>query len=161
MTDEVPAARLAPGRAGAATRPLPGPATRRLPGGHPDRRRGVVYTDGVLPRRDLLIVDDDRWVRAALVRHFRGAGLDAVVVDSGAAALAALTTATFAVLLVDVGMTPMDGLELVATVEDRGLRVPTILMTGWIDAATEGRARSMTATPARTGVGRPRTTSTR
>ena len=92
-------------------------------------------TKGKEGRASILVVDDDRGprraARAGRLRRARG--------PSGAEALAALTARAIDVVLSDVRMPGMDGLELLAAAKKRAPDVPVILITahGTIPLAVE------------------------
>jgi FixJ family two-component response regulator len=91
------------------------------------------------------IVEDDLAYRRSLGRLCRVLGFTTMEFASGAAFLEAVDGIAPRVdcLLVDKMMPWMTGLELHATLVDRGLSVPTILITG--DADAETRARCVVA----------------
>jgi FixJ family two-component response regulator len=81
----------------------------------------------------VLVVDDDDFMRAALRRVFTIADIP---VETFASAAELLETADFcapAVLLLDVMMPGMTGLELQAILKERGVRLPVIFLTGAAD----------------------------
>jgi FixJ family two-component response regulator len=81
----------------------------------------------------VLVVDDDSFMRAALRRVFTIADIP---VETFASATELLDTADFcapAVLLLDVMMPGMTGLELQAILKERGVRLPVIFLTGAAD----------------------------
>src|SRR5688572_29207137 len=63
-------------------------------------------------RPRILIVDDEAVVRATFARFLGARGYDTVTVDSGAAAIAELHGGSFEVMLSDIFMPGMSGLEL-------------------------------------------------
>jgi signal transduction histidine kinase/DNA-binding response OmpR family regulator len=77
-----------------------------------------------LPRLDVLIVDDNDVNRRILTEQVRRWGMTATVVDSGRAAVEALTAAAnnrrpFELVLLDANMPEMDGFEVAAAVAKR------------------------------------------
>ncbi|MEO8845467.1 MAG: EAL domain-containing protein [Kofleriaceae bacterium] len=88
----------------------------------------------------VLIADDDSTLRKMLTRLLRRASFDVVDVDSGHAALAALSTARFDVVLSDIHMPDGDGLELLRSVRRVDLDIPVILMSGKPDVTTAATA---------------------
>ncbi len=84
----------------------------------------------------VLIVDDQQSVRDAIARLLATRGYDAVTAESGAAALARLQAEYFDVMLCDVRMPKMSGLELLsaALLLDRDL--PVLMLSGLNDIAT-------------------------
>ncbi|MFL5608742.1 MAG: response regulator, partial [Gemmatimonadaceae bacterium] len=60
----------------------------------------------------VLVVDDEEAIRTAIARYLRTQGYEVEVVESGAAALAMLTRQRFVVMLCDVRMPQMTGLDV-------------------------------------------------
>jgi len=80
----------------------------------------------------ILLVDDSAVARAKLRKLFESAGYRAVVAHDGVQALAALSQDFFAVLVTDLEMPNMNGLELIAAVQG-GIDtddLPIIAITG-------------------------------
>jgi EAL domain-containing protein (putative c-di-GMP-specific phosphodiesterase class I) len=77
----------------------------------------------------VLVVDDDTSIARTMRRLLEGA-YDVVVVQSGEAALDAIKARQFDVILSDIQMPGMTGVELLSTVRRHDLDVPVILMTG-------------------------------
>lgn len=84
----------------------------------------------------VLVVDDVESVRIALARLLATKGHQTVTAESGAAALALLRSQYFDVMLCDVRMPGMSGLELLteAMLLDRDL--PVLMLTGVNDVST-------------------------
>src|SRR5258705_3699467 len=79
-------------------------------------------------KRRVLIVDDEAGVRESL-RMVLKDSYEAVAVGSGTDALEALAAGGFDVVLLDIVMPGMDGLELLEEVRSRYQRVPVIMLT--------------------------------
>ncbi len=60
---------------------------------------------------DILIIDDDRSVRSALLKAFERAGYMAEAVESGLAAVAALQQRSYRVIVCDIRMPFLDGVS--------------------------------------------------
>ncbi|HEY2067544.1 MAG TPA: HD domain-containing phosphohydrolase [Gemmatimonadaceae bacterium] len=90
----------------------------------------------------VLVVDDEDTIRVALSRFLRSQGYEVEVAESGAAALAALERQRFVVMLCDVRMPEMTGLDVVP----RALRLDgdlaILMLTAVNDAATATDALS-------------------
>jgi FixJ family two-component response regulator len=78
----------------------------------------------------VLVVDDDTFMRAALRRLFTVASIPVETFESASELLATGDLSPPAVLLLDVMMPGMTGLELQATLRERGVRIPVIFLTG-------------------------------
>src|SRR5258705_13341081 len=91
----------------------------------------------------VLIVDDDATMRRALARFLCTRGYDVHECESGLAALALLEHERFVVLLCEVRMPEMSGLDLVprALKLDRHLAVPMLTAVNEASAATEALTR--------------------
>jgi signal transduction histidine kinase/HPt (histidine-containing phosphotransfer) domain-containing protein len=88
---------------------------------------------GPIRRLDVLVVEDNA-VNRRLAQHvLEKAGHSVVVADCGAAALSALERSRFDLVLMDVQMPGMDGIETTARIRERekiaGGRVPVIALT--------------------------------
>jgi putative nucleotidyltransferase with HDIG domain len=102
--------------------------------------RPVRSSEPAQPR--VLVVDDEDTIRTALSRFLRGQGYEVEVAESGASALAALERQRFVVMLCDVRMPEMTGLDVVP----RALRLDgdlaILMLTAVNDAATATDALS-------------------
>jgi diguanylate cyclase (GGDEF)-like protein len=79
----------------------------------------------------VLVVDDEASVRTGLVALLREWGYEADCADNGEAALDALTRSTWQVLVVDIRMPGMDGLELLREARVRGADCDVIVITAY------------------------------
>jgi CheY-like chemotaxis protein/anti-sigma regulatory factor (Ser/Thr protein kinase) len=77
----------------------------------------------------ILIVDDDRVTRHVLSKVLTGAGFSTSVAKDGVEALKALQTKRFDLLLLDVWMPRMNGLDLLAKLRTRKTRPRVVVMT--------------------------------
>ena len=94
----------------------------------------------------LLIVDDDATVRESLGEALSEAGYDVRTAEDAARALAALATRAPDVVLTDVRMPGLDGLELLRLLRERSPGVQVILMTAYDDMPTVAAAMRQGAT---------------
>jgi DNA-binding response OmpR family regulator len=78
----------------------------------------------------ILLVDDDPLVRTSLARALEASGHRVRQADNGARALQALGTAPADVVVVDLVMPEMDGLELIRTVRTRFPETRIVAMSG-------------------------------
>ena len=100
-----------------------GGAARPWPRAHrPSRRHGWSRRRGEMPSRGarILVVDDEPEIIEAVRRHLAAHGYDVSTTASGAAALAAVAQRPPDVILLDLGLPDMDGLEVVRRVRERG-----------------------------------------
>lgn len=77
----------------------------------------------------ILVVDDDRTTRHVLSKVLTSAGFTAKVAKDGVEALKLLRTHRFDLLLLDVWMPRMSGLELLAQLRRRKSRPRVVVMT--------------------------------
>jgi EAL domain-containing protein (putative c-di-GMP-specific phosphodiesterase class I)/ActR/RegA family two-component response regulator len=78
----------------------------------------------------LLLVDDDAGVRRAYQRSLARSGWKVEVVASGKEAIGRVTSESFEVILSDIAMPEMSGVEFLRAVREHDLDVPVVLMTG-------------------------------
>jgi putative two-component system response regulator len=116
------------------THPTPSPAVTAI------EAAGAASVDDSLRR--ILVVDDETTIRLALSRFLRTRGFEVDVADSGLAALEALGRQRFALMLCDLRMPGMTGLEVVplALREDEDLGI--IMLTAVNDATSATEALS-------------------
>ena len=89
--------------------------------------------NGLLPgeRPRILVVEDDPDIRKILEMYLGGKGYAVGTADSGAAALAAVTSGPIDLILSDVRMPGMSGLELLRALKERDPEVQLVLMTAY------------------------------
>jgi FixJ family two-component response regulator len=96
-----------------------------------------------MPKASLVsIVEDDRFFRESMRRLMRSLGYRVEIFPSAAAFLESPHLAKTAVLIADIYMPAMTGLELYRNLIDTGRPIPTLLMTSYPDADVEARALS-------------------
>ncbi|MCA9673462.1 MAG: sigma-54-dependent Fis family transcriptional regulator, partial [Myxococcales bacterium] len=91
----------------------------------------------------VLIVDDHVEMARLVADHFGELGWDCQVVDGGAAAIAALGAALPDLVVTDLRMAGVDGLDVLAAARAADAELPVIVMTafGGIDSAIEAMRR--------------------
>jgi len=95
----------------------------------------VTGTAGV-KRGRILIVDDEESLRRVIGRMLTADGYDVAMAADGEAAAQALVDGSFDVVLSDIDMPRMTGVQLLETVRQRDQDVPVVLMTGNPDLRT-------------------------
>ena len=85
-----------------------------------------------LPRR-ILIVDDDPGQRSLLDSFLRSQGFETLVVDSGECALATLRMEKVSMMISDVRMPGISGLETLRQVRTEHGQLPVLLVTAYAD----------------------------
>jgi len=87
----------------------------------------------------VLWVDDEPEIRALAGNYLAALGHTGDVADSGAAALELLDRHEYSVVVTDVGMPGMSGLELASRIREQfGRHLPVIALTGWGETVQEG-----------------------
>ncbi|NOY59321.1 MAG: sigma-54-dependent Fis family transcriptional regulator [Calditrichaeota bacterium] len=84
----------------------------------------------------LLIIDDERRMCAVLKAAFENKDMAVTTADSGEAAMAALTVEQFDVVLSDIKMPGMSGLDVLVKVKEKSPETEVLLMTAYADAQT-------------------------
>jgi len=84
----------------------------------------------------LLIIDDERRMCAVLKAAFENKDMAVTTADSGEAAMAALTVEQFDVVLSDIKMPGMSGLDVLLKVKEKSPETEVLLMTAYADAQT-------------------------
>nr|NIP81526.1 sigma-54-dependent Fis family transcriptional regulator [Gemmatimonadota bacterium]NIQ56949.1 sigma-54-dependent Fis family transcriptional regulator [Gemmatimonadota bacterium]NIU77120.1 response regulator [Gammaproteobacteria bacterium]NIX46441.1 response regulator [Gemmatimonadota bacterium]NIY10755.1 response regulator [Gemmatimonadota bacterium] len=82
-------------------------------------------------RSRILVVDDDRAFRLSTAELLRQDGHDVALAEDAAAAAAALEDATYDLMLLDLRMPGLDGLDLLEVLRRRGAGVPVLMVTGF------------------------------
>ena len=95
---------------------------------------------GGATRARVLLADDDEHVRRPLGRSLAGAGYEVVTVENGREALAQLREAPFDVIVSDIVMPELDGIQLLRAIRERDPDVPVVLVTGAPDVDTAMQA---------------------
>jgi putative nucleotidyltransferase with HDIG domain len=97
------------------------------------------------PKTRVLIVDDEELIRTAFSRFLNSRGYETVTAESGATALAELRTSSFAVLLSDIFMPGMSGLELLSEAIRIDGDLAVLMLTANSDAHAATEALSVGA----------------
>ena len=78
----------------------------------------------------ILIVDDEPGVRSALGGVLRDEGYDVDAVDSGEACLERLSRESYDVLVLDIWLPGMDGLQTLARMRERQVDTQVVIISG-------------------------------
>ena len=113
--------------------------TKANPAGAPrpmSRSTSAFRATGAPPAIRVLVVDDEESIRFALSRFLRGRGYETVMAESGAAALARLSQEHFEIMLCDVRMPGMSGLDVLPHALRIDSDLAVLMLTAVNDAAT-------------------------
>jgi len=81
--------------------------------------------------RRVLLVEDDASLRSVMSYHLRKAGYEVAEAPDGARALDAVAEQAFDLVLTDIRMPQMDGLDLLRQLRARDLDVPVVMLTAF------------------------------
>lgn len=93
----------------------------------------------------VLLVDDEAYILTVLSVLFRSRGDDVEVAQGGQEALCLLEAGTFDLMISDIRMTPMNGMELLAVCRERYPALPVIMVTAYDTAESESQASELGA----------------
>ena len=96
----------------------------------------------VLPMANILIAEDDDSMREFLAKALRRAGHEVVAVGDGLDALAQVTDSSFDLLLADVVMPGLDGIEVARRATKRQPSLKVMFITGFAAVALRAREQS-------------------
>ena len=88
---------------------------------------------------DVLVVDDDPIVRDLLTRILNREGFTVVTTDCVNAAIDAMTSTRFRVVISDIEMPDRNGLELLQHIRQNAPRVPVLMITGKAEKYGQGK----------------------
>lgn len=80
----------------------------------------------------LLIVDDEAEIRAMLERHYLFEGYDVTTAANGQEALAKMAEAKVDIVITDIMMPVMDGIDLLRAIRTHYPMVHSIVITGYV-----------------------------
>ena len=84
-----------------------------------------------MSKHSILVVDDELLIRDLLYDFFQDQGWDISIADNGKKAMEILKSKEVDLLLTDIKMPEMDGLDLTGFVKENYPELPVILMTGF------------------------------
>jgi DNA-binding response OmpR family regulator len=92
-----------------------------------------------MPAKKILVVDDEPQVRKLMEHFLTGRGYDVRLAENGRQGLAALDTFTPDVILLDMHMPELDGVETLKQLAIRSPATPVIMVTVNDDVETTSR----------------------
>jgi two-component system KDP operon response regulator KdpE len=93
----------------------------------------------------VLVVDDEPAIRRFLRTSLDSQGFDIHEAVDGQSALAQMLRGTFDVLVLDLGLPDMDGLDVIRTLREQGSSVPIIVLSSRSDEAGKVKALDLGA----------------
>lgn len=91
----------------------------------------------------ILVADDDVGARVALGRSLRNAGYTVEEAQNGAEAWQLLQQYSYDLIIADMGMPVMGGIELVEKMRRNSVHLPVIIVTGWNYTPNQSRLRNL------------------
>ncbi|MFQ6132294.1 MAG: response regulator [Armatimonadota bacterium] len=82
-------------------------------------------------KKTILIVEDERNLRSFYEQELRTAGYDVIGVDGGIAAVEVVGREKVDLVVLDIGMPDMDGLEAMRKMLDKNRKLPIVLNTAY------------------------------
>jgi len=98
-----------------------------------------------MDKRRILVIDDEAIVRVSCERVLRPEGYDVVVTPKGTDAIELLEREKFDLVLTDLKMPDMDGLEVLKHIKEKWPEIIVIIITGYGTISTAVQAIKMGA----------------
>ncbi|MEW6263708.1 MAG: response regulator [Thermodesulfobacteriota bacterium] len=87
---------------------------------------------GATMKIKILVVDDEKDITDLLVRHFSYLGYDVAGVNDPRAALEMIEQSNYSVIISDIVMPGLDGLELLRRIKEYNGGIKVIMITGYV-----------------------------
>jgi CheY-like chemotaxis protein len=91
-------------------------------------------------QKHILVVDDEPIVCMTLKEILTAFGYEVTVLNDGLQAKACLSTQAFSLILSDISMPSLDGMSLLAHIQEQKIDIPVIMMAGLADPDLQQRA---------------------
>lgn len=90
----------------------------------------------------ILVVDDSGIVRRQVINALSKTGLQVLEASDGQEALKVLAASPVSLLITDMNMPRMSGVELLNALSDKGIKVPTLVLTSEVQVSALRDARA-------------------
>jgi two-component system response regulator AtoC len=100
-----------------------------------------------MPRPRLLVAEDEAGIAVLLQETLDETGFDVTVAPDGAAALECFEQGRFDVLLTDIRMPRMTGVDLVRAIRHAGSGIPVVVLSGYMTTADIADLRRLGVAP--------------
>lgn len=94
-------------------------------------------------KKKILIVDDELIITRALARALKNEAYDIQIAENGKKGLELIRKTAPDLILLDMMMPEMTGLDVLEKMREEQIDIPVIFMTAYGDFATEKRAREL------------------
>ncbi len=81
----------------------------------------------------VLVVDDEEYIREILTDLLTKEGLNVESCGNGAEALEVIESKPIDLILLDIKMPIMDGINLINNLKEKGFNIPIVIITGWAE----------------------------
>ena len=81
----------------------------------------------------VLVVDDEKYIREILTELLTKEGLKVETCENGSEALEVIESKPIDLILLDIKMPIMDGIDLINNLKERGFNIPVVIITGWAE----------------------------
>lgn len=87
----------------------------------------------------VLVVEDDQDVRDLLIETLESWGYEPVAAENGKMGLEKFESSSFSLIITDIRMPVMDGVNMLKAIREKNSRIPIIVITGYpsVDSAVE------------------------
>ena len=96
-------------------------------------------------KKAVLVIDDEAIVRVSCKRVLEPQGYEVALTERGEDALKMLQEKEFDVVITDLLMPDMDGLEVLKRIKQQWAHIPVIIITGYGTASTAAKALELGA----------------
>jgi DNA-binding NtrC family response regulator len=93
----------------------------------------------------VLVVDDDQYIREILRILLTAEGYDVTIASTGPEALGVINSASIDLVISDIRMNPMSGVELLRNIRDITKELPVIMLTAYGSPETAREASALGA----------------
>lgn len=107
----------------------------------------------------VLFIDDDEIVRSLALAMFDTLGVELVVAQNGAEAVKRIASETFSLVITDIMMPEMDGLEVISWMRKNEPDVPVVVLSGEENSFSRTYASVAVELGAESGIEKPITQS--
>ncbi len=84
-------------------------------------------------KKQILIIDDEPLVRKSLSYHLKKAGFDIIEADSGASAINLVLEYDINLIICDLTLPDINGIELIKKIKNKKKQVPILVLSGCAD----------------------------
>ncbi|HOV13054.1 MAG TPA: response regulator [Spirochaetota bacterium] len=83
--------------------------------------------------KEILVIDDDNFVLESIKKQLKEEDMEVMFVDNPLTGLSIIDNKHFDLVLCDIKMEPMNGIEVLRNIKEKHPEVPVIILTGYVD----------------------------